>query len=108
MHIAAPVFYQVVVAWIAIILAVVTFVVELIAFVHCAMQRADAFSAVGTFSKGMWLLMIAGTALFIMLGFGAGGILSGILAMVPITIALIYLLDVRPALRDATGGHGPW
>jgi hypothetical protein len=32
----------------------------------------------------------------------------GILGLVAITIAAVYLLDVRPALRDAIDGRGSW
>jgi hypothetical protein len=31
-----------------------------------------------------------------------------LLAFVAITAAAIYMLDVRPALRDATNGSGNW
>jgi hypothetical protein len=30
------------------------------------------------------------------------------LALISITIAAVYLLDVRPALRDAIDGRGSW
>ena len=34
--------------------------------------------------------------------------LFSIIGMIPVAAALIYLLDTRPALRDAVDGHGSW
>jgi hypothetical protein len=28
--------------------------------------------------------------------------------MIAVAAALVYLLDLRPALRDAVDGHGSW
>jgi hypothetical protein len=71
------------------------------AFAHCARQRADAFTAIGTLSKGAWLLIMAGAALMsLLLSF-----LSTLFGLVALTAGLIYLLDVRPAIRDAINGN---
>lgn len=106
---ATPHFYILVIYWINVTLVLVTFGTELFAFASCLVQRPDAFSAIGTLSKSIWLAMIGGSALFVILGLGAmAGPLAGMLALIPITVALVYLLDVRPALRDAIDGHGPW
>jgi hypothetical protein len=89
--------------WFLYGLNVVILAVELFAFINCATQRADAFSAVGSISKGGWLALTGGALLFtLLLGFVT---LFGTIA---VAAALVYLLDVRPALRDAVDGHGPW
>jgi len=89
--------------WVQRVLALIVLLVEIIAFVNCATQRADAFPAVGSLSKGAWLALIGGAALFsLLLGF------FSMIGLVAVAAALIYLLDVRPALRDAVDGHGPW
>jgi hypothetical protein len=107
MAIAAPLFYLDVVRAINWALLIFSIVIEVIAFGHCLLQRADAFSAIGTLSKSMWLLL-TGAGLFVtFLILLSGGILY-FLGFIAITIAAIYLLDVRPALRDAVDGHGPW
>lgn len=71
------------------------------AFIHCAIQRADAFTAIGTLQKPAWLAII-----------GVSTVLSFLFLMlfqlIAITAAALYLLDVRPGLRDATDGGGPW
>ncbi len=71
------------------------------AFAHCARQGADAFTAVGTLSKGAWLLIIAGAALLSLFL----SIFSLLFGLVALTAGLIYLLDVRPAIKDAISGN---
>jgi hypothetical protein len=89
--------------WFQLGLNLVILVVELFAFVNCATQRADAFSAVGSISKGGWLALTGGALLFtLLLGF------FSLFGMIAVAAALVYLLDIRPALRDAVDGHGPW
>ena len=73
-------------------------------FVHCLVQRPDAFPAIGTLSKGIWLAMIGVPPLV----YAAHSTAFGILGLIAITIAAVYLLDVRPALRDAVEGDGSW
>ena len=78
------------------------------AFVNCLTQRADAFPVVGSLSKnalaGDPRRLGARDALSaVSLGHGLS-----IFAFVAITAAAIYMLDVRPALRDATDGSGNW
>jgi hypothetical protein len=100
---AATNFAYPITGWFQFGLNLVILVVELFAFVNCATQRADAFSAVGSVSKGGWLALTGGALLFsLLLGF------ISLFGMIAVAAALVYLLDVRPALRDAVDGHGPW
>ena len=99
---AQPVFYDDVVRLVNLLLTVVAVGVELWALVHCATQRADAFGAAGKLSKGAWLGITA-ASLVVTLLFGP----QGILGLVAVTAALVYHVDVRPALREVTDG-GPW
>lgn len=85
----------------SLIVLIVSFAVAVWAFVHIIMQRSDAFTAVGTLTKPMWLLLIGGTALLSWVF----SIFGTLLALVSLTAALIYLLDVRPAIREITGGR---
>ncbi len=78
--------------------------VEVMAFGHCLMQRPDAFNAVGTLPKTLWLALTGGGLLLTLLvreGLGP-------LVLIGIIAGLVYLLDVRPAIRDITDGSGPW
>ncbi len=74
------------------------------AFVHCAIQRQDAFGAVGTLSKGLWLALIGGTLLLSLVFFQ----IMPLFTLIALTAALVYLLDIRPAIREITNGGGSW
>ena len=105
---AVPIFYDQVRDYIDLVIWIFCLVVGAAALLHCLVQRAEAFAAIGTLSKGVWLAMIGGgvllTALGPLLRFGA----LSIFALIAIGISAVYLLDVRPALRDAVDGHGSW
>jgi hypothetical protein len=92
--------------YVNLVIVIACVAVELWALVHCAIQRSDAFAAIGTLGKGMWLGLLAGTMLLSVLlsvsGFGA------MFALIALAAALVYLLDVRPALKDISGGRGSW
>jgi hypothetical protein len=90
------------VRWVLFIFAAV---IEVAAFVHCLMQRPDAFRAVGTLSKGLWLLLTGG-GVFITVCVLSNPV--GILGLIGITAAAVYLLDVRPAIKEASGGSSGW
>jgi hypothetical protein len=100
---AAPIFYLDVTHYINLVLFVFSLVVEGVALVHCLTQRADAFPAIGTLPKGAWIGIIAVTMLLTV----ALGPIS-MFGLIGIAAAAVYLLDVRPGIRDATDGHGPW
>ena len=104
MAIAASPFSDIVVFYTTRLITLVCLVVEIWAFVNCLRQRAEAFGVVGRIPKGGWLAMIGGAVLVTLL-FGTVG---NILGMIAVVVALVYLLDLRPALRDAVDGHGSW
>lgn len=87
-------------------LLLLSLVLSLAAFINCLMQRADAFPAIGTLSKPAWLGLIGVTLLLALLLQYGGGL--GLFSLIAAGVALVYLLDVRPALRDVSGGRGPW
>jgi len=82
-------------------------VLEVVALVNCLTQRADAFPVVGSLSKNVWLAILGG-ATFLTLVCTVTGVSLSIFAVIGIVAAAVYLLDVRPALRDATDGSGNW
>jgi len=108
MALAAPLFYGQVLVYVNWVVLFFCLAVELVALVHCAIQRAEPFAAIGTLSKAAWLGMIgAGLLLTAISPFLLIGPLN-LFAMAAVTVSAIYLLDVRPALRDAVDGHGSW
>jgi hypothetical protein len=98
--------------WIVLALSVVALGVEIYAFVDCARRRSDAFTAAGKRTKTFWMLVTGVAAL---VGFVSLGVLGGILAIVAVIAAGVYLADVKPALdqvmgkgRRSDGPYGPW
>ncbi|GIG67212.1 DUF2516 family protein [Phytomonospora endophytica] len=85
--------------WVDLGLFCVVLLVEGVAIIHCAFQRADGFVAIGTLSKPLWLAVLAGTILLTVLFMGYSSI--GLIAVIG---ALVYLVDVRPTMRDI-GDH---
>jgi FtsH-binding integral membrane protein len=74
---------------------------SLIACIHCAVQKPEAFSAVGTLSKGTWLGILV-VSLVLALLFGGYAQLN-LFALIAIAAALVYLLDVRNGIKDIGG-----
>jgi hypothetical protein len=101
---SAPVFYTTVTLYVYLVLVGIAIIVELIAFAHAVTRRAAAFPAIGSVPKGGWVALTAGAFVLTAL-FGWAGSAFGAVA---VAISLVYLLDVRPALRDAVDGRGGW
>lgn len=95
--------HQEVIRAIDTIITLGTLVIGVIAFIHCATQRADAFPAIGTLQKPAWLAIIGASTVMALLT--RGFLLFNLIAL---AAAALYLLDVRPGLRDITNGHGSW
>jgi len=76
--------------------------VEGTALVHAILQRTDAFPAAGKLAKGAWIAILA-VLLLLTLLFGPQRVPS-LLALIGVAAGLVYLLDVRPAVRDVSGG----
>ncbi|MGE2726400.1 DUF2516 family protein [Mycolicibacterium pulveris] len=66
------------------------------AFVHAAMQRPDAYTAVDKMTKPVWLVIL-----------GIGGLLALVLGILGTAIAAVaagvYLVDVRPKILEVQG-----
>src|SRR4051812_2670116 len=90
---------------IGIVMLVFAGIIEMFAFVHCLFQRRDAFNAVSTLPKGLWLALTLG-GLFLSVVLGVSPV--NLLGMVGVVASAVYLLDVRPAIRDVVDGGGPW
>ena len=101
---SAPIFYLDVQRYIVILLLIFSLVVQAVALIHCLTQRGDGFQAIGTLPKGAWAAILAVCIVLTLLVSGADGIFS----LIGIAAALIYLLDVRPGLKDLSDGKGFW
>jgi len=104
----AAVFYVQVTGYVTLAILIVFLVIEIVAFVNCLTQRADAFPVVGSLSKNAWVAILGGSVLLTLLCTTLSGASISIFALAAITATAIYMLDVRPALREATNGSGSW
>src|SRR5215471_2065459 len=106
--VGAPIFYLAVEYYLTVAILLVFLLIELYAFVHCLTQRADAFPVVGSLTKQAWLAILGAAVLITLICTLSRGVNGTFLGFVGVTAAAIYLLDVRPALRDTTNGSGSW
>jgi hypothetical protein len=101
---SAPIFYDSVVSYINLLVLILSLIVQGVALVHCLTQRGEGFPAIGTLPKGVWVAILAVCILLTLLV----GTAIGIFGLIGIAAAAIYLLDVRPGLRDLSDGKGSW
>ncbi len=97
-----------------ILLALLAF--KLFAFVDAALRPAPAYEAAGKLTKVAWLLFLGIAAFFDLLW----GSVTSILTILGTVAAIVYVVDVRPALRQISprarkggdsrhdGPYGPW
>lgn len=87
--------------WIIGILHWGLFVIRMWAFLDCLVRKSAAFSAAGKLTKPAWALI---TALSAVIGFFFDPL--NFLALISIIATLVYLADVRPSVREISGGSG--
>jgi Protein of unknown function (DUF2516) len=85
------------------LLSLAIVVVQGWALVDCVLRPAKAFEAAGKLTKPAWLAITA-IALVVGLLFGP----LGILGLAGIVASIVYLVDVRPAVRQIQGGGDRW
>ena len=76
--------------------------IELWALVDAGVRPAAAFPAAGKLTKPAWVAILA-VALLLTSYFGG----LSLFGLVGIVAAIVYLVDVRPAVRSMRPG-GPW
>jgi hypothetical protein len=103
---SAPIFYPYVENSLNLLVLLFSLIVQAVALIHCLTQRGDAFQAIGTLPKGAWAAILAVCLVLTLLLTSGGGI--RLFALIGIGAALIYLLDVRPGLKDSSDGKGFW
>ncbi|GAA1698390.1 DUF2516 family protein [Fodinicola feengrottensis] len=94
---------QLVVGW---ALFAVVLLTEGFALVHSIAQRAEAYTAAGKLTKPSWVgINLAAILVTVVLGLPT----VSILGLIAIIASLVYLVDVRPALREVSeGGSSSW
>jgi len=104
MALSAPLFYVYTEHYLDVLIMIMSVVIQAVALIHCLTQRGDGFQAIGTLPKGAWAGILAICMVLTLLISGA----IGIFGLIGIAAALIYLLDVRPGLKDLSDGKGFW
>ena len=91
--------------WVFEVLHWLAIPVGLFAFIHAALQRADAYTATDKLTKPAWL-GITGTATAVLLLcalFAPGGSFL-ILWLIALVAVLVYIVDVKPAVTEVQRG----
>jgi hypothetical protein len=95
------------------ILLLVVLAFKIFAFVDAALRPAAAYEAAGKLTKVAWLLFLGIAAFFDFMW----GSVTSILTILGTVAMIVYLVDVRPALRQISpksrkgqqnGPYGPW
>ncbi|MFF4606996.1 DUF2516 family protein [Streptomyces sp. NPDC001339] len=91
--------FQSILSWVQLGLGVYAAVM----LIDAAVRREDAYRAANKQTKGMWLVFLAiATALLFILP------VMSFLPIIGIIAVIVYTVDVRPALREISGGSGRW
>ncbi|MGF0118133.1 DUF2516 family protein [Promicromonospora sp. Marseille-Q5078] len=87
-------------------LALVVFVVQLVAFVDAARRPARAYVSEGKLKKNIWLIILGVAAIIGLLGLPPTYMTStSFFNVIAVTPAIIYWVDVRPKIQPyGTGG----
>ncbi len=98
-------------------LSIIAFLMEAFALFDAVRRPSQAFPAAGKQTKKMWTIILSAATFFgfaVAVGFSGLSAL-GIFSIAAFIAAVIYLADVRPALKATGGGdnrrmgpYGPW
>jgi hypothetical protein len=81
------------------LISLVLFLFALFAFVDAAFRRKDAYPAADKNTKAFWLIIL-GIAAVVMKLFS----IMSFLPVIGLIAVIVYMVDVRPALRGISGG----
>jgi 4-amino-4-deoxy-L-arabinose transferase-like glycosyltransferase len=82
------------------VLLVAVLVTTVYAFVHAALQRADAYTAADKLTKPVWLIILGVAVAMTSVLNPVFGVLGTVMAA---CAAGVYLVDVRPKLLEIQG-----
>ncbi|MEU8539265.1 DUF2516 family protein [Streptomyces sp. NPDC048717] len=75
-----------------------------VALVFAALGREDAYRAADKKTKKFWLLLLGGNLVVNLVGAGLLGPMFMMFQIAGLVAAIVFMVDVRPALREVTGG----
>jgi ABC-type uncharacterized transport system permease subunit len=105
-----------IIGWIFEVLAIAALIFEAYAFIDVLRRPAAAFIAASKMTKPLWLVITGIATVIGLAGVAIGAFAFFTLAIVAIAAVAIYLVDVKPKVKDyRTGGsgtrmgpYGPW
>jgi hypothetical protein len=83
------------------LISLALFLFALFAFIDAAIHRADAYPAADKNTKTFWLIIL-GIAAVVMKLFS----IMSFLPVIGLIAVIVYMVDVRPAVRGIGGGRG--
>ena len=96
-----------------LLLGLAAFVVQVFALVDAIRQRPDAYLAASKMTKQRWVVILGVAVAIGFISFNGNAL--GMLNLIAFVAAAVYLVDVRPALRQvqgrgggSSGPYGPW
>ena len=90
--------------YILVVLSLVIFAMEVFALVDAYRHRPEAYTAAGKLTKNKWLVILGIATLIGFLYLFSSPL--GLLPILGVVAAGVYLADVRPALQQFSGGGG--
>ena len=84
-----------------LVLGLAVLALKIWALVDACIRPAAAFPAAGKLTKPIWVLILVAAVLL------SGLSVLSLFGLVAVVAAIVYLVDVRPALRGLRHG-GPW
>ncbi len=87
--------------WTNIVLYWGALAVQLWALVDCATRKSAAFEATNRLTKPGWLAILAVCGVL-------GYFMTLVITLMLCIPAAVYLADVRPAVKEVSGGSGGW
>lgn len=83
------------------LISLVLLAMAVFAFIDGAMRRTDAYTAASKQTKPFWLIILG-------LTIPANIFMLSILQIAGLIATIVYIVDVRPALKQITGGGPSW
>lgn len=83
---------------------------QVVVLIDAALKREDAYRAAGKLTKPGWLIILT-------VAIAANMLLGLLFTIIGVVVAMVYWVDVRPALKEVSGGprdnrrqgpYGPW
>jgi len=84
---------------------------QIVVLIDAALKREDAYRAAGKLTKPGWLIILT-------VAIAANLLLGLLFTIIGVVVAMVYWVDVRPALKEVSGSssrgggrqgpYGPW